>query len=82
MKMQSPNKMMKEAKWKAIFSHLDKDKSGSITAQELSKGFFGIIPAKQLESVIKMLDKDKDGKISYNEFKNVMKKLDGGKKKW
>ena len=83
--MKSLSTMGKEAKWKAIFTALDKDKSGHIDKKELSKGFFNIIPQKQLDSIVKMLDKDGDGKISYDEFKAVMKKVDGGKKnkhKW
>ena len=75
-------KLLNEAKYKAIFSSLDKDKSGSIDKKELSKGLFNIIPEKHLASIIKIFDKDGDGKISYEEFKKVMKKVDGGKKKY
>lgn len=78
--LSSKNPLAREAKYKALFSALDKDKSGHIDKKELSKGLFNIIPEKQLDSVIKIFDKDGDGKISYDEFKKVMKKIDGGGK--
>ena len=77
--LSSKNSMAREAKYKMIFQTLDKNKSGHIDKADLSKGMFKMIPQKQLEMMIKMFDKDGDGKISYDEFKAVMKKVDGKK---
>jgi len=73
--------MAKEAKYKMMFKVLDKDKSGKVNTKELSKGLLGLLPQKQLEQIVKLFDKDGDGQIDYEEFKTVMKRLDGGNKK-
>ena len=78
--LSSKNSMVQDAKYKAMFKVLDKNKSGHIDKADLSKGMFKMIPQKQVEMMIKMLDKDGDGKISYQEFKTVMKKIDGKKR--
>jgi Ca2+-binding EF-hand superfamily protein len=73
--------VIKDAKYKALFSLLDGDKSGEIEVKDLKKGPLSFLPESQMKQLIKFLDKDGDGKIDYKEFKTAMRKLDGGKKK-
>lgn len=54
-----------------LFNQFDKDKSMSVSRDELKQGFKSInlpLSDKQLDGFIRALDIDGDGEIDYNEF--------------
>lgn len=59
-----------------LFAKLDTDKSGDISAEELTAGLAGgkQVDANKngLDALFAMIDKDKDGKISADELKSAM----------
>lgn len=68
------NQMMNQERLRQIFSLIDKDKSGFITAQEL-KEFLNLQGREHEQFVNQMIaevDKNKDGKISFDEFDSMM----------
>ena len=62
-------------KLKMVFNELDVDHSGSLTREEIEKGFKQInigITEKELKQIWEGLDFHKDGQINYSEFLAVM----------
>lgn len=62
--------------YRVEFDKLDKDRSGSISRDELKKKLFGVVPDKQMETIMNYADKDKDGTLSFDEYKKIMKKVE------
>lgn len=66
-------KLMTEIK--EAFEIFDKDKNGTITANELVTAMraFGLSPTNaEIKEIIKDLDKDKNGTIEFSEFRQMM----------
>ena len=66
-----------------LFSHFDKDGSGSVNAQELSDGLrkmshFKDLSASEVAGIVRILDKDADGHISLREFTALLEGSEGG----
>jgi len=64
-----------DAKYKTMFSALDKDKSGKIDKSDLAKILPSSVPQNTVDMVVGFVDKGGDGKIDFNEFKNALKKF-------
>ena len=61
--------------FKKIFTQaLDKDNSGSINSDELSK-LGGNMSKEKIEALMAKLDKDGDGKITLEEFRGLFKQI-------
>ncbi|CAG8764332.1 16472_t:CDS:2, partial [Cetraspora pellucida] len=63
------------ADFKEVFSKLDKDNDGCITATELGMVINSIgydFSKSQLQSMVDNVDSDKDGKINFDEFLKMM----------
>lgn len=69
-----------DKKYRAEFDKLDKDRSGSISKDELKKKLLGVVPDKQMETIMNIADKDKDGTLSFEEYKKIMKKVETAQK--
>jgi Ca2+-binding EF-hand superfamily protein len=67
-----PNELQQLQAW---FAAVDRDKSGEITAQELSQmNFNGIKFSTETASMlVKVFDKDRSGQISFNEYASLHK---------
>merc|ERR1712157_251887 len=57
------------------FDTLDKNKTGYIDLDDLTKLSLGKIKESVLKKAIKFLDKDGDGKISFDEYKYIRNKI-------
>jgi calcium-dependent protein kinase len=73
-------KFVQEDKLKFAFRFFDKDNSGEITMNEIAEVFFRDEKSRDekseiLKKIIKEVDINGDGNISYEEFKEVMKKI-------
>ncbi|CAG8628485.1 24020_t:CDS:2, partial [Dentiscutata erythropus] len=65
----------REAELREVFSKLDKDNDGHITANELGTVIksLGYNPTEdELKRMVSNVDSDKDGKINFNEFATMM----------
>lgn len=64
-----------EAELRAAFEVFDKDKSGTISADELRamlKSLGDDMTDKEINDIIREADTDGDNNISFAEFKNIM----------
>ncbi|CAH8632909.1 unnamed protein product [Heterobilharzia americana] len=68
--------MANEKEWIEAFHHIDKDKNGYLTCNEIEELWKkkGVDP-KIAEEIIRGTDKDGDGKISLEEFLEKLRKL-------
>lgn len=66
--------LMSEKRLKAAFDMYDKDKSGSISAEEIKKvlSFGKDIDEQLIVNIIKQVDENNDGELQFNEFFNMM----------
>ncbi|CAD8109050.1 unnamed protein product [Paramecium sonneborni] len=67
--------LLSKQRLQVTFRMFDKDKSGSITIDELKEIFSGI-PEDMWKQVVKEFDSNSDGQISLEEFFTMMKKID------
>ena len=74
-------KLLDEKSLKASFAFFDRDKSGTVTVEEL-RDALGVGDGKNIDEkvwleVINEVDENGDGEIDFDEFKNMMIKLGG-----
>ncbi|CAD8185028.1 unnamed protein product [Paramecium octaurelia] len=67
--------LLSKQRLQVTFHMFDKDKSGSITIDELKEIFSGI-PEEMWKQVVQDFDSNSDGQISLEEFFAMMKKID------
>ncbi|CAD8100160.1 unnamed protein product [Paramecium primaurelia] len=67
--------LLSKQRLQVTFHMFDKDKSGSITIDELKEIFSGI-PEEMWKQVVQEFDSNSDGQISLDEFFTMMKKID------
>ncbi|CAK95072.1 unnamed protein product (macronuclear) [Paramecium tetraurelia] len=67
--------LLSKQRLQVTFRMFDKDKSGSITIDELKEIFSGI-PEEMWKQVVQEFDSNSDGQISLEEFFTMMKKID------
>ena len=74
----SSKKNMSEEKLTAAFKLFDKDGNGTISPQELKDvmSATGQISDAAIEEILKQADENNDGEIEFNEFCNLMSKVD------
>ena len=68
---------LKDEHLRRAFEYFDKDKSGTISVDELQSVLSGDtmkIPTSDIKNLMKEVDLDKDNQINYNEFLEMMKK--------
>ena len=66
----------------AAFNHFDKDRSGTISKDELREGLregmAGNVPESEIEAILAEVDKDGDGTIDFKEFTAMISKGEPG----
>lgn len=66
----------------AAFNHFDKDRSGTISKEELREGLrdgiAGTVPESEIEAILAEVDKDGDGTIDFQEFTAMISKSEWG----
>jgi calcium-dependent protein kinase len=74
----SSKKNMSEEKLTAAFKLFDKDNNGTISPQELKDvmSATGQISDAAIDEILKQADENNDGEIEFNEFCNLMSKVD------